>query len=283
MSLRLLYYLLWIAPVPVFVGLSALMVRRKLAKEFPIFFAFVLFQVADFVIGFSTYQVSRGTYFYAYWILAAVGMALGFGVVYEVFTNVFQPFGDLRELGTILFRWASLVLLMAAIVLAVTARPAARTQVFATILNCVRSVEIMQCGLVLLMLLCSGYLGITLRHRLFGVALGFGIIAAADLIVVTVFANFGTAAGSLVQLGKMLSYNVAAGLWFAYIYAGTVERKPTKQFARAERWNYVLATAIHPGGDSPALPLIEHAVERVWKQANGRSDKGPDTAQSPDQ
>ncbi|MGZ4826460.1 MAG: hypothetical protein ACXVY9_03775, partial [Terriglobales bacterium] len=68
MSLRLLYYLLWIAPVPVFVGLSALMVRRKLAKEFPIFFAFVLFQVADFVIGFSTYQVSRGTYFYAYWI-----------------------------------------------------------------------------------------------------------------------------------------------------------------------------------------------------------------------
>ena len=142
------------------------------------------------------------------------------------------------------------------------------------ILNGVRSVEIMQCGLVLLMLLCSAYLGISLRHRIFGIALGFGITAAVDLIVVAVFANLGLRSYTFFQLSKMVAYNVSALLWLGYVYAGEIERNPTKHFAHAERWNYALASAVHPGSNSPSLPLIEHAVERVWNQTNGHSDNG---------
>ena len=182
MSLRIVYYVLWIAPVAVFLCLAAMMLRRKLHKEYPLFFAFVVLQVADFAIGFSAYHISQRDYFYAYWTLAGLGIGISFGVLYEVFTGVFRPFADLREFGGVLFRWAALVLLLAAVLLMTTARPPANTAVFALILNLMRSLEVMQCGLVLLMLLCSSYLGITLRHRIFGIALGFGIIAAVDLI-----------------------------------------------------------------------------------------------------
>ena len=283
MSLRFVYYALWIAPVPVLVGLAAMMVRRKLQKEFPLFFAFVVVQVADFAINFFAYHRSQQLYFYAYWTLAAVGILFGFGVLYEVFTAVFRPFADLREFGGVLFRWAAVVLASAALLTASSSRPFPGWRVFGVILNGVRSVEIMQCGLVLLMLLCSAYLGITLQHRIFGIALGFGLIAAVDLIAVAVYANFGMQSQTFFQLSKMVAYNTSALLWLGYVHAGEVECRPTKQFSRAERWNYALATALHPGSDSPALPRIEDTVERVWKQANGHSKKPKGPAHGADQ
>jgi len=255
-----------------------MMLRRKLQKEFPLFFAFVIFQVADFAIGFTAHSISRLDYFYAYWTLAALGTAISFGVLYEVFTGVFRPYAGLREFGNVLFRWAALVLALAAVLLAANSRPVpGSTRVFATIMNLMRSLELMQCGLVLLMLLCSSYLGITLRHRIFGIALGFGIIAAVDLIVVAVLSNVGLQAKTFVQISKMVTYNLSALLWMGYVYAGEVERRPEKQLIHAERWNFALATAMHPGNDSASLPRIEDTVERVWKQANGHSKnpKGP--------
>lgn len=277
MSLRYVYYALWIAPVAVFVCLAAMMLRRKLHKELPLFFAFVAIQVADFAIGFTAHQISQRDYFYAYWTMAALGTAISFGVLYEVFTGVFRPYAGLREFGGVLFRWAALVLALAAILLAADSRPMpGSTRVFATILNLMRSLELMQCGLVLLMLLCSSYLGITLRHRIFGIALGFGIIAAVDLIVVAVLSNFGLQAKTFVQISKMVAYNLSALLWMGYVYAGEVERRPEKQLIYAERWNFALAAAMNPGNDAASLPQIEDTVERVWKQANGRSKNPKD-------
>ena len=278
MSLRFVYYALWIAPVPVLVCLAVLIFRRKLHREMPIFFSFALLQVATFATDFYFYHGSRSNYFYAYWTTAALGVAVGFGVLYEVFTGVFRPYAGLREFGNVLFRWAALVLALAAVLLAANSRPVpGSTRVFATIMNLMRSLELMQCGLVLLMLLCSSYLGITLRHRIFGIALGFGIIAAVDLIVVAVLSNFGLQAKAFVQISKMVAYNLSALLWMGYVYAGAVERRPEKQLIYAERWNFALATAMHPGNDSASLPRIEDTVERVWKQANGHSKnpKGP--------
>jgi hypothetical protein len=283
MSLRIVYYVLWIAPVAVFVCLAAMMLRRKLQKECPLFFAFVVFQIADFVVAFTAFHVSDRQYFYAYWTLAGLGIAISFGVLYEVFTGVFRPFADLRELGGALFRWAALVLLLAAVLLMTTTRPLANTPHFTVILNLMRSVEVMQCGLVLLMLLCSSYLGITLRHRIFGIALGFGIIAAVDLVVVAVLSNLGLQAKTFVQISKMLTYNLSALLWMGYVYAGEVERRPEKQLIYAERWNFALAAAMHPGNDVASLPQIEDTVERVWRQANGRSKNPKGPAQGADQ
>jgi hypothetical protein len=141
----------------------------------------------------------------------------------------------------------------------------------------------MQCGLVLLMLLCSAYLGITVRHRIFGISLGFGVVAAVDLIAAAVYASFGSQSLTFFQLSRMVAYNLSTLVWIGYIYAGAIERKPTKQFSHAERWDYALATAVHPGSHSPALPFIENAVERVWEQANGHSGDGDGSPHTADQ
>jgi hypothetical protein len=96
--------------------------------------------------------------------------------------------------------------------------------------------------------------------------------AAADLIAFTLLSGLGKDIANTVQIGKMLIYNLAALAWLAYVYAGVVEVKPAKRLTYAERWNYALASATNPGGESPALPLIEDVVERVWNETNGKGN-----------
>jgi hypothetical protein len=274
---------LWFLPVPVLVCLVATMVRRKINTELPLFFAFVLFQLAELLLGALFYRMSYAHYFYAYWTMAALEILIGFGVIYEVFTSIFRPFDGLSKLGAVLFRWAALVLVIFAVLMASNGTPIPGQRITSAIVNLDRSIQVMQCGLVLLTILCSSYLGLTWKHRIFGVAAGMGINAAVDMIAVTILANLGQEMATTVRLAKMATYSLSALLWMGYIYAGVEERQPARRLARARGWDYALAAALHPADQGQALPLIEDVVERVWKEANGKSKSGGPPPQNADQ
>ena len=55
-----------------------------------------------------------------YWGGQAISVAFGFGVIHEVFIDVFRAFHTLRDLGTVLFKWAGLVMLLVAGVVSVS-------------------------------------------------------------------------------------------------------------------------------------------------------------------
>lgn len=276
MSVRWVYYILWIAPVALQVCLAAIMVRRKLRERFPIFFAYTLFQVLAFPIKFYTYHTNQFHYFYAYWVTGALSVGLGFAVIYEIFREVFRPFEGLRDLGLVLFRWAAFVLVLTAVLMAATSPALANHRILTVILTLERSVRVMQCGLVMLMLLCSAHVGLTWRHQVFGIALGFGLFAAVEVVVITVLGSFGQSVSAMVSLGKSAAYNVSVLLWVRYLAAPEPARLPVSQLGPADRWDFALSGVIHPGANSPSLPLIEHAVDRVLQKTNGKNgDKGP--------
>lgn len=283
MTLRYLHYLLWVLPVPLFVCLAVALVRRRLHTRWPLFFAYVVFQLADFALGFIIYHRSQTLYFYSYWATTLVSVGLGFGVIYEVFTEVFRPFPGLRDLGRTLFRWATLVMVLAAVLMVAISGPTVRNPVVMAILTLGRSVRIMQCGVVLLMILCSSYLGLHWKHRVFGISVGFGIIAATDLIAVTLLASFGPHATWTLSLIKMAAYNLATFLWTGYMLSPEPERKAPAALTRADQWNFALASALHPTSSGPALPLIESAVERIFEKSNGKKNgKQPPSAGAAD-
>ena len=98
---------------------------RRLHRTFPVFFSYIVFQVVNFPILFPIYQLSISpnatdreiiTYFYAYWISAAISLALGFKIIHEIFLDVLRPYPNLKDMGTLLFKWAALVMLLVAMV-----------------------------------------------------------------------------------------------------------------------------------------------------------------------
>jgi hypothetical protein len=244
------------------------MVRRKLRKEFPLFFSYTLFIVLSFLLRFGAFQRSPLEYFYVYWVTSALGLVFGFGVIYEIFQHVFRPYDALRDLSKVLFRWALLVLLLIAVVMAISNPQPAPTRIMQSILTLERSMRVTQCGMVLFLFLFSPFLGISWRQHLFGVALGFGLFGSTDLLLVT-FAALGIPTTATMNLIRAGAYNFTILLWMWYMVRPEPVRGPVRS-PIAERWNFALAGTHHGAGVVTAFHSLEDAVERVMVKSNGR-------------
>jgi hypothetical protein len=80
------------------------------------------------------------------------------------------------------------------------------------------------------------------------------------------------AATFTLSLIKMAAFNLAAIIWTAYLLSPEPERKMVPAVAKADHWNFVLASALHPTTSGPALPLIESAVERIFEKTSGKNN-----------
>lgn len=263
MSTRILTYAFWVLPTIIQIALAVIMVRRQLRRSFPLFFSYLVFQLVAFAVLFPLYHISYAGFFYSYWTTSIVSCLLGFAVMHEVFTHIFRPYDSLRELAMVLFRWAAVVLVLVAMVMGASGSQAEMPRVLATILALERSVRVMQCGMVLFLLLFSSHLGLTARHHVFGITLGFGVFAAVDLIVATLRVTFGQVALTQMQLLKPAAYACAILIWTYWLRLPEPERITVEMRHQAERWNFALTDATRPATQENFMAAVETAVERV--------------------
>jgi hypothetical protein len=260
-TFRIVYFTLWCAHPVLELGVATLMFRRKMHKQFPVFFAYVLSQVVIFSLLFPI-QAHYFIFFYTYWITAAISLGLGFYVIYELFLDVFKPYHTLKDLGTVLFKWAGLVMLLVAGVVAAAspvsyAQDGPLVQAVFTVQRCVR---VIQCGLVLFLLLFSRYLGVSWRQKNFGIALGFGFVAAVELFIVALLAanHVHENAGAIVN---MVAYNMAILVWLGYAYVKEKARAPSENLLMSQRWEQSFMDLQHPMPADSLIPMFENMVE----------------------
>src|ERR1700751_4204335 len=110
------YYYLWIAPHVLQIVLAVLMIRKSLVREFPTFFAYVVFEILQFVTlaSMATLHTYDGCA-YVWYAGETVSAALRFAVIREIFTKVFENYSPLKQLGNQIFRWATVLLVIAAV------------------------------------------------------------------------------------------------------------------------------------------------------------------------
>lgn len=221
-------------------------------------------------------------YFCTYWLSYIADAVALFFVIQEVFGRVMEPVPGLRRLGLLVFRWVCIVSLIVAV--GAVALPVARTSsgghaalsmVGDITLAVARSIDILELCLLAFLGLSIHALGRSFRSRLFGISLGFGIQAAAELVTAALLMGshspeLQSSANLMLQIGT----TVVLLTWTAYfvIPEPATERSmivlpPTSVMAR---WNS-LASGI---GQTPQvvaaqpssgffLQDIEGVVERV--------------------
>jgi len=277
---KLAYYLLWFAHPVLLAGVTAAMVWRQLHRTFPVFFAYIVAQIAIFALIFPIHQWGSLTwFFYTYWVTTAVSIVLGFRVLHEVFLDVFRPYHTLRDLGTVLFKWAGLVMMLVAGVVAASTPSDVTTPMEQGVLTLQRSVRVVQCGLVLFLLVFSRYLGITWRQKSFGIALGFGGFAGVELLLVALrvgHVEFSLIAQSLLN---MATYNLAIVTWLVYVLARSPAREVAANTFRPKRWEVSLNDIQHPHAPESLIPMFESMVERALSRAH-REPSATDQAHS---
>src|SRR6202140_2496138 len=194
---------------------AVILSARKMHKQIPVFFLFLPVQVANFAIIFPLWEIRDfKMYFVFFWLGEAANAVLGFKVIHEIFLDVFRPYHTLKDLGTLLFKWAGVVMLLVSVVVAFSNSFDQNPLVHA-LTTLQRSVRIVQLGLILFMLLFSSFLGVSRKQVSFGISLGFGLFAGVELML------YALNSGGFVKLNhlnliNMSTYNLAIFVWLGY-------------------------------------------------------------------
>jgi hypothetical protein len=264
-KIKILYYVLWLAHPVLQTVIAIAMLRRGQHREFKYFFAYVVAQIVSFAVVFPTYLYYFPALFYVSWFSTAVSVALGFKVIHEAFLDVFRPFHTLRDLGTVLFKWAGLVMLLVAGVVSVSTNSLDTPPWVQAILTAQRCVRIIQVGMVLFLLFFARYLGVSRRQHSFGIALGFGTFAFVELTLIASWAgdHLSNLAVNLINMG---AYNAALFIWFGYTLAKSPARDAASTLLRPQRWEQSLSDIQHPLPPDSLIPMFEGMVDRALSQ-----------------
>lgn len=269
-------YISWLLGPALQAALLAVMFHRKLHRSFPQFFYYILFQIIKTAVLFVVYRHFESSYFDAYWTGNAISILLAVLVMDEILHNLFQEYGGLQNLGSLIFRWACGLLLLLSIVNALSTQAATAERVVTAVLSFDRSVRLMQCGLVLLLLLLCRIVSHCWRQHVFGIALGFGVSASVELILVSLVMHYGDRAASTVSLVNSGAYNVVTLIWIGYL---SQRRQSVPQMAVAPQLNALNLAIVEssPGGEVHFLSMVEEAVDRVLSRGSWQRPpaKGP--------
>ncbi len=111
-----LKYVLWVAPACGQALMTSFMFKRRLYREYALFFAYTLSHVVRFMVLFSVYHHgSKQAYRETYLAAEVLDAALAFAAIHEVFSNVFRAYEGIRKLAGIVFQWALIVLIFVAV------------------------------------------------------------------------------------------------------------------------------------------------------------------------
>jgi hypothetical protein len=255
-------------------GILRTLTARKLRSEFPIFFRYMAFYIPVFLIESvcSIVFCRSYAYFYMFWAITGVTMILEFAVMYELLVNALKPYSALIDLGKMLFRWAAVFLILAALLTAFATADSGGNRLVAAINLLQRSVRLMQCGLLLLFFGFERRLGLSWRTHSMSIALGLGVYAAVDLITSYLSVRISGLVGVFGVVANTV-YLGATAFW-AFSLAHTeparknVLDSPTRLIF--QRWNEALVSYSHRGEMTLAtssvesfLPGVEQTVERI--------------------
>ncbi len=270
MSSPQLLMTLWVTQTLTQACIATVLYRRKLHKEFPAFFAYVVAQILVFCVQVPIYLCgAQAVYFDAYWIAAALDIVLAFKIIHEIFLDIFKPYHALKDLGTALFKWAALIMILLSAVL-ISFNSSWQDPLVTSILTVQRCVRVVQCGLVIFLLAFSSHLGVSWRRLSFGVALGFGVISGSELLTNALFAGQRMHV-QFWQISTMVTYHLGMLVWLFYSVVN--RRREMVPVLVPQRWEQALADIQPVSSEADSLiPMFEHMVdEALSRTTNARA------------
>jgi hypothetical protein len=274
-KIRILYYALWVAHPVLQTVIAIAMFRRGQHRQFKYFFAYVVTQILSFAVVFPAYRYHYAYVFQLSWFSTAISVALGFKVIHEAFLDVFRPFHTLRDLGTVLFKWAGLVMLLVAGVVSVSTNSSDTAPWVQAIMTAQRCVRIIQVGMVLFLLSFAHYLGVSRRQHSFGIVLGFGGFATVELGLIASWAGQHLSNLSM-GLINMTAYNLALLTWLGYALAKSPAREAASMLLRPQRWEQSLSDIHHPLPADSLIPMFEGMVDRALSRTHAAPSTAPE-------
>jgi hypothetical protein len=208
---------------------AALVVRRKLHREFPFFFAYLILSVIVPLIRLSV-SGDYVTFFKVVWATEAIYALLALLTLYEVFREVFLPFYMLWWWFRLIFPGAAVLIAFISIRSAILHPALQAPHILQIIFGAGKAVNYLEAVLFGLFFALVLLLGVRWRSYPFGIVEGFGLSALGALIAYGLRSEFGTKYNLFVKYAPPVAYVVGVLVWL-----DTFLRQPDPEVVHAWR------------------------------------------------
>jgi hypothetical protein len=226
------------------IAIGFLLCYRRLVKRFPVFSAYVFFQIASAFVLIASLR-NPNVYFYLYWSVVLFENLLSLAVIYEIYNAVLEPHDAIRRLGQVLFRWAAAVIFLVACFTAVGQAREVNAWMRA-IYSMERSILIVEAGLLMFLFIFASSLGLSLRHYLFGISTGLALQAVVSMVLAATKVHYGSAATGMYKYLKPAAFDCALLVWFCYLVRPELQvSRLVPNGNRIELWNRAFGEFLH--------------------------------------
>jgi hypothetical protein len=219
------------------------MIHRRLVKSFPIFWGYTVFHVLLSLVSFVASHVSYRAYFYTYWGAEIIDMILTLLIIQELFWHVFALYEAIDSLGRILFRSATVIMIIFSVLLGNSGGGGKISPLVDKLMSLERSVHIFEIGVLFALFLGSRILGIAWQRFAFGVAVGMGLTLSGEAIAAAVRVSLGNAGNNLYTWLEPTSCALATIVWTYYSISADQQAEVTSAQpapTQLAEWNRVL-------------------------------------------
>ncbi len=259
--------------------------KKALHRRFPAMGAYLALRIVStpvlslLLLGQSGHLVathgfevgSAQSYFLIYWADYTASAVLLYFICMEVFRSALSAMPGLQKLGIVIFRWAVLV----SVIVTISSVSFAHRGVLIIpdiAMPLMRSVSVLELCLLAFLCLSMNALHLSVRDMAFGIALGFGVMAANDFVTLSMMSRL-TSLTTPLQFAYETVILCSLGTWVAYCALPEPVRKPMVVPVNSTiyRWNEIASALGHPGtqvavqqpANSFFLTDVENVVEKV--------------------
>jgi hypothetical protein len=236
---------LWLGGLASQVLLVTALLARRNWNTFPVFTAYAIFTCVVTGLMYALRSHAQA-YFWAYWICEAIGLVLGFGILYEIFQTLFAAHSGLRRFAQITFCCAVIGLFAIALLVFYRHSASETSALVRATWVLEEATRVIEVGLLLFLFLFSTAFGLHSRQKTFGIALGLGIFAAVELVGVAIRIKMGNAALPTFNMVRALAFDCSLLIWIGYILAPEpVTTGELPQREQLEQWNRAVMEFMH--------------------------------------
>jgi hypothetical protein len=236
--------------------------------------------LASALLAYPALLVGREATVYAalFWTAYGASGVLTFMTAQQIFRDALAPVPGLRRLALLAYRWVAVVSIAVSVIPAVLPLFFHAQTLHIMLLQGMRCVSVMEFFLLAFILLSSHTLGISLRSRVVGITLGFGVLAAVDTLcfMVLLYTDSPMLPWILArQTGSLL----AVSLWLVYL----IKPEPNRLLitlpmgSQLRKWNEIATAlgkpvpnvALTPQQGAFFLQDVEKVVDRVLSRNAG--------------
>jgi hypothetical protein len=252
--MHFLFLYFWIAPHALLLLAIAGFLRRRLHKRLPFFFTYLVFELFCFAVLVTVYfrwhALDRAHVSPLYYGILNCGIAAGLILVLASLYELTKELGLSRppfvgHLRLTLRCALAVLVLVSAVVSALITRPDI-DQLVSIFQTVDFSANLLKIGLLLVLAVFTRVLGFSWKGLPAGIALGFGVSAAAEMSASALLAELGKPAYVPIDVLRMAAFHLCVVIWLFYILRPQEHTNPKAKTSpeELEVWNQELGKMV---------------------------------------